>query len=109
MSANSHEWNMIIFIARDEKKFILYRKKLEFSVYYILSVILNNSVVIETWWLLYIIFTELEESSPAGDQRKCGKYVLLRWKITVYSENTENENYTHFIPSIFLNISFISI
>ena len=51
--------NPIIFIRRDENKSLLYRKKLEFYVYYImyiLFVILNNSVVIKNGWLLYITF-----------------------------------------------------
>ena len=48
-SGDSYEWNMLIFIPRDENISRIYRKKLEFSVYYILSVILNNSVVIKNW------------------------------------------------------------
>ena len=88
---------MIIFIPGDENKFWL-----EFSVYYILSVILNNSVVIKNWWLLYIILIDeiLEESSLAGDQWKYRKHFSLQWNIFFYSENRENEN-THFSSAIF--------
>ena len=44
-----HEWLslMIIFIPQDENKSSIYRKKLEFFVYYILSDILNNLGVIQ--------------------------------------------------------------
>ena len=100
---------MIIFIpSQDENKSVFIEKTLEFSVYYILSIILNNSVVmgITLYYILFIWI--LKESSPAGDQWKYGKYVSLPWKIIFYSENTENEN-THFISSLFSNISFLGI
>jgi hypothetical protein len=35
MSGGSHEWIMVIFMPQDENKSCTYRKKLEFSVYYI--------------------------------------------------------------------------
>ena len=55
-NGDSHEWNMIIFIPQDENKSVFIEKN--FSVYYILSVILNNnnSVAIKNWCLIYIIF-----------------------------------------------------
>ena len=102
---------MTFFIPQNENKSVFIEKKLEFPVYYILSVILNNAVVIINWWLLYthalyLLIWIFKESSLAGDQWKYGKYVSLQWKINFYSENTENDNYA-FISSIFSNISFL--
>ena len=106
LSGDSHEWNIIIFIPQDENK-SAFIEKLEFSVYYILSVVFNNSVVIkiDDYFILYLLIWILKESSPTGDQWKYWKYVSLQWKINFYSENTENEN-KNFILSIFSNISF---
>ena len=45
-SEDSHKWNMILFIPRDENKSRIYRKKLEFSFHYILSVIKKLMVIL---------------------------------------------------------------
>ena len=53
-SGDSHEWNMKIFIQQDENKLVFIKKNLNF-----MFIILNNSVVIKNWWLLYIKFIDL--------------------------------------------------
>ena len=67
---------MIIFIPQDESNSVFIEKNLEFSVYFLLSVILNNSVVIKKWWLLYFIFIDLN--------------IKRKWSCGKTSENTEN-------------------
>ena len=68
-SGDSHEWNMIIFMPRDENNSYIYRKKLEFSVYYVLSIILMLQFDTHPFKLCI-----LTESSLAGEQWKYGKY-----------------------------------
>ena len=69
---------MIIFILQDENKSVFIEKN-ELSVYYILFVILSDSVVIKNngYLILYLLIWILAESSLAGDQWKYGKYVSL--------------------------------
>ena len=59
---------------QDENKSV-FIDKIEFSVYYILSVISNNSVIIKNddYFTLYLLMWILKESSPAGDQWNYGK------------------------------------
>ena len=97
-----------IFIPLSEISLYLnLQKKLEISEYYILSDTLNNSLTIKYWWFftIYLLIWILKESSLAADQWKYRNYVSLQWKINFHSENMKNEQ-THFISSIFLNISF---
>ena len=67
-----------------------------------------NIIHFLSFWIIQLLVTlcYMSDSRPV----KYGKYVSLHWKILFYShhENTENEN-THFIYYICLNVSLISI
>jgi hypothetical protein len=98
---------MIIFIPQDENKSSIYRKKLKFSVYYIHLFFLT--LQFERSPLKFCVMAEFRKNKVWQDTSENMENMFhCSEKNTFNSENTENE-YTHFISSKFLNISFRSI